>query len=66
MTKEITEKLNRLLLVFQKSKALYHHWKRGTMGMGSSANNATIMATLLEKDKRERKSSEIIVELRKE
>ncbi len=65
VTKEITREIEQVIINIPEIKSTFTTiGSGGTMGMGSSANNATIMATLLEKDKRERKSSEIIAELR--
>ncbi len=65
VTKGITREIEQVIVHIPEIKDTFTTiGSGGTMGMGSSANNATIMATLLEKDKRERKSSEIIAELR--
>lgn len=65
VTKEIARDIEKVVIAIPEIKDTFTTiGSGGSMGMGTSANNATIMATLLEKSKRERDSAAIIGDLR--
>lgn len=65
VTKEITREIEKTVINIPEIKDTFTTiGSGGEMGAGSSANNSTIMATLVEKSKRSRNSAEIIAELR--
>ncbi|MFA6711656.1 MAG: efflux RND transporter permease subunit, partial [Candidatus Caldatribacteriota bacterium] len=65
VTKEIARDIEKVVIAIPEIKDTFTTiGSGGSMGMGTSANNATIMATLFEKSKRERDSAAIIGDLR--
>lgn len=65
ITKNITREIEKVIADIPEIKDIFTTVGSGsTMGMGTSSNNATIMATLIEKNKRSRDSIAIISELR--
>lgn len=65
VTKNITREIEKVIIGIPEIKDTFTTiGGGGTMGMGTSSNNATIMATLFEKNNRERDIATIIADLR--